>query len=110
MTWQNTATTEDYIKRGFTNWKRLFDEVVATDKEPIEYISFKNTLMTWRDAQNAPALHEWFDDDYGGTEGQPFTAWSANWVYFPICYDGREWIGKAPRHPCDYSCKHQGGG
>lgn len=51
-----------------------------------------------------------FDDSYGGTEGSPFTAWSENWVYFPICYDGSEWVGLAPRNPGGRSMGHQGGG
>ena len=40
-----------------------------------------------------------FDAGYGGTEGQPFTAWTSTTVYFPMCYDGREWAGSAPRNP-----------
>lgn len=107
MNWKLTATEDEFIKRGFTNWKRLFDEVMATDKEPIEYIAFNNILIPWAEAQLAPALHQWFYDGCGDIE--PFTAWSANWVYFPVQYDGRKWIGKAPRHPRDYSCEHQGG-
>jgi hypothetical protein len=55
-------------------------------------------------------LHKEFDDGYGGTEGSPFTAWSENWVYFPLCYDGAEWVGCAPRNPCGKAMEHQGGG
>ncbi len=51
-----------------------------------------------------------FDNGYGGEEGAPFTAWSETRVYFPICYDGSEWVGSAPRNPCDEAKKHQGGG
>lgn len=54
-------------------------------------------------------LHQKFDGGYGGEEGAPFTAWSENWVYFPICYDGAEWCGSAPRNPCDIKLDHQGG-
>lgn len=50
-----------------------------------------------------------FDDSYGGVEGQSFTAWGEKWVYFPICYDGSESVGSAPRNPCDISLDHQGG-
>ena len=50
-----------------------------------------------------------FDTGYGGSEGAQFTAWSENWVFFPICYDGAEWVGRAPRNPCDISMIHQGG-
>lgn len=51
-----------------------------------------------------------FDSGYGSTEGRPFTAWTHNWVYFPVQYDGAEWLGRAPRNPCDIATEHQGGG
>lgn len=51
-----------------------------------------------------------FDNGYGGVEGRPFTAWSLARVYFPVVYDGSEWVGSAPRHPCGEATNHQGGG
>lgn len=51
-----------------------------------------------------------FYDGYGGEEGSPFTLWTNNRVYFPVCYDGAEWVGSAPRNPCNESCRHFGGG
>lgn len=51
-----------------------------------------------------------FESGYGGTRGRPFTAWGEKYVYFPICYDGAEWVGYAPRNPCDEAMDHQGGG
>ena len=54
-------------------------------------------------------LHRKFDDGYGEEKGSAFTAWSENWVYFPICYDGSEWVGCAPRNPCGKEMEHQGG-
>lgn len=51
-----------------------------------------------------------FDAGYGGTEGKPFTAWTAKTVYFPICYDGAEWVGSVSRHPDGKPTDHQGGG
>ena len=38
-----------------------------------------------------------FDCGYGGTEGIPFTVWTDKWVYFPLQYDGAEWVGSVPR-------------
>ena len=52
---------------------------------------------------------ELFDSGFGGSEGEPFTAWSESYVYFPVVYDGAEWVGRVPRHPCDVPTKHQGG-
>jgi hypothetical protein len=50
-----------------------------------------------------------FNSSYGGGEGKPFTAWGEKYVYFPIVYDGAEWVGWAPRNPCDEAMVHQGG-
>jgi len=50
-----------------------------------------------------------FDNGFGCSEGKPFTAWSKYWVYFPVVYDGAEWISRVPRNPCDKSMGHVGG-
>ena len=50
-----------------------------------------------------------FDDGFGGSCGHSFTAWSEKYVYFPVVYDGSEWVGRAPRNPCDEATPHQGG-
>lgn len=54
-------------------------------------------------------LNRVFDNGYGGKEGKPFTAWTTDFVYFPICYDGLEWCGSAPRNPNGVALTHQGG-
>jgi hypothetical protein len=54
-------------------------------------------------------LNREFNDGYGGSEGEPFTAWGEKYVYFPVVYDGAEWVGSAPRNPCDEKCSHVGG-
>ena len=51
-----------------------------------------------------------FYDSYGGTNGDPFTLWTHNRVYFPACYDGAEWIASVPRHPVQIATPHVGGG
>ncbi len=50
-----------------------------------------------------------FSNGFGGAEGVPFTYWTEDRVYFPVVYDGSEWVGSAPRNPCDEATKHQGG-
>ena len=50
-----------------------------------------------------------FDGGYGGSEGKSFTAWSETRVYFPVVYDGTEWVGSTPRNPCDEATRHLGG-
>jgi len=54
-------------------------------------------------------LDKEFDSWYGEIEGAPFTAWSKTRVYFPICYEGSEWVGSAPRNPCEEKTEHMGG-
>ena len=49
-----------------------------------------------------------FDNGFWGAEGVPFTAWSAEWVYFPVVYDGSEWVGRVPRNPCSIASHHHG--
>ena len=40
-----------------------------------------------------------FDGGYGGSEGPDVLAWTEARVYFPVVYDGAEWIESAPRNP-----------
>lgn len=51
-----------------------------------------------------------FDNGYGGTNGFSFTAWTEDRVYFPVQYDGAEWIESVPRIPCEETTDHLGGG
>lgn len=50
-----------------------------------------------------------FDDGYGVSRGKPFTAWTANRVYFPATYDGAEWVASVPRNPNGQATEHIGG-
>ena len=82
------------------NWFGMLKEAMEEDGE--DFASRECTL-------SEEALKVEFDAGYGGSEGAPFTAWGKSWVYFPIVYDGAEWVGHAPRNPCEISMKHQGG-
>jgi hypothetical protein len=84
-----------------TSWYDLLKEMMANDGE-----DFAQRVCTLTEEQ----LKVVFNNDYGGTEGAAFTAWGEKWVYFPIEYDGSEWVGHAPRNPCDIAMAHQGGG
>jgi hypothetical protein len=55
-------------------------------------------------------LDEKFDSGFGSMEGKPFTAWTNNTVYFPLVYDGAEWVGSVSRNPDGKPTEHQGGG
>lgn len=51
-----------------------------------------------------------FDSGHGSIEGKPFTVWTRRRVYFPVAYDGAEWVGSVARHPDGKPTEHQGGG
>ena len=42
-----------------------------------------------------------FDSGGGDCNGVPFTAWGVYFVYFPVGYDGSDYIGSVPRNPCN---------
>ncbi len=83
------------------NWKQMLQDVFAKTGD-----DFSKMVTTLTDDE----LIKDFDNGYGGTEGDGFTSWGENYVYFPMCYDGAEWVGHAPRNPCDIKMEHQGGG
>ena len=84
-----------------TSWKKLFIK---------QFQETGDTFDTLTTTLSEEQMNDTFNPGYGGTNGAPFTAWSEQWVYFPICYDGAEWIGKVRRNPCDIATDHQGGG
>lgn len=85
-----------------TCWKELIKEEMKERNETFADLE----SCTLSDGQ----LTTQFDNGYGGKEGVPFTAWTAKTVYFPMCYDGAEWVGSVSRHPDGQATKHQGGG
>ena len=85
-----------------SNWKEMLHEAMAERGETLADLE-ANTLT------EADMVKE-FNSGYGRTKGDPFTAWTAKSVYFPICYDGAEWVGSVSRHPDGKPTDHQGGG
>ena len=77
-----------------TTWREILEEVWNNDGEMV---------CTLTDEE----LDKKFDAGFGGTEGEPFTAWGDKYVYFPIEYDGAESVGKAPRMPSNEKTDHQ---
>jgi hypothetical protein len=86
---------------GTTNWQNLIGEALAKNSEG--WADVVGSTLSPYDMQVL------FDNGYGNAEGKPFTMWTNNRVYFPVCYDGAEWVGSAPRNPCDVVTGHQGG-
>lgn len=84
----------------FLSWEELIKEALADEDH------FKDLYINI----DSKELKRKFDTGMGAIEGVPFTAWSKNWIYFPAVYDGKEWVAKVPRHPCDIKTEHIGGG
>lgn len=82
-----------------TTWRKLIDKAreLARDNSAVEGCTLTQAEL---DVE--------FDDGYGGAEGEPFTMWTLFRVYFPVVYDGSEWVGSVPRNPCDEATVHQG--
>jgi len=84
--------------RPTTSWRKELEKTLGRHKD---------TLVEWTLSEDE--FDREFDPSYGGYEGVAFTAWGKKNVYFPLVYDGAEWIGYAPRNPCDTKMEHQGG-
>jgi hypothetical protein len=83
-----------------TTWKTELEEELSKCKEAftdIISITLTNTEL------NTP-----FDGDYGRLRGKPFTAWTKTRVYFPVNYDGSEFVGSASRNPDGLPTAHIG--
>lgn len=85
-----------------TTWQRLIE--VAMAKRHETFSDLESCTLT------SAELMTVFDAGSGATEGKPFTAWSSRTVYFPLNYDGYEWVGSVSRHPDGQPTEHQGGG
>lgn len=83
-----------------TTWHKLLKEAFEESGD-----DFSKMVTTLTDEQ----LNKEFDNGWGTSEGDPFTAWGDRYVYFPVVYDGAEWVGRAPRNPCNEQCTHAGG-
>ena len=85
-----------------TKWRDKISEEMRRHKD-----NWKNVVSMH------PAEEKWldylFDDDFGSIEGESFTVWTKNRVYFPVTYDGSEWVGSVSRMPDGKSTEHIGG-
>lgn len=84
------------------NWRKALNEEMANHGE------------SWGDVESHTLTDEQldrcFDDGYGIEEGDAFTLWTKNRVYFPAVYDGSEWVASVARHPDGKATAHVGGG
>lgn len=84
-----------------TTWRKRLEIIMAMYKD-----SFDNCEQC---TLTEDELDVEFEDDYGLTEGQPFTVWTKTRIYFPACYDGAEWVSSVSRHPDSKPTLHIGG-
>lgn len=87
-----------------TTWRKLINELIsgrAEDGRPIGSIIHCTLTKEQLDVE--------FDDGFGCTGGEPFTAWTETHVIFPAIYDGSEWAACVLRNPCDEATNHIGG-
>lgn len=88
-----------------TCWGKLLADAMKSvgDATPLhEMVFFPDDL----------GLQDRFYDGYGLPEGEPFIAWSRTRVYFPVTYDGAEWVGSMPlslEHVVRGEPRHVGG-
>lgn len=83
-----------------TSWKDLISEEMERKNE--SWNDLHSTTLT------SEEIYRKFDNGFGGAEGVPFTLWTRNRVYFPVVYDGYEWVGSVPRLPCTERVEHLG--
>lgn len=90
-----------------TTWRKQFEEAREFSRydEPVRRDDSPFVAV----APDEAALDVEFDAGYGGAEGPPVLIWTEDRVYFPVVYDGAEWLGSAPRNPQAEGQAHVGG-
>lgn len=83
-------------------WRTEILKTMAVNGDIYDDNAFYSTLTDTE-------LDEEFDKGFEGPNGESFTVWTSEWVYFPVCYDGLEWCGSVPRNPNGSPTVHQGG-
>ena len=84
------------------SWKSLIEYEMKRHKDSFEFVVYSSLSES--------ELQRNFDNGYGIAEGIPFLLWTSTRVYFPVQYDGSEWVDSVPRHPCKEVMYHVGGG
>ena len=83
-----------------TTWRKELREAMDANSDQGPVVAY---------APSEEAFDVLFDDGYGGSNGPHVLAWTEANVYFPVVYDGAEWIGSAPRDPQPQGQRHVGG-
>lgn len=83
-----------------TTWRKELAATMHGEQDPGPVIAY---------APNEDAFDVEFDGGYGSSAGPAVLAWTESNVYFPVVYDGSEWLGSAPRNPASEGQEHLGG-
>lgn len=111
----------DFIKKPNTSWYEMLAKTIPLMEDNPKIIAAATEDDKWHtntptELQNIPSkileqLKTPFFSGFGAEEGCAFCIMTEEFVYFPLCYDGSEFIGYAPRIPSKIqACYHQGGG
>ena len=93
-----------------TTWKKIIrsEMMYRDDKwENIRHVSLPSRQdISWKTVMCERFLDsdvEWCDVEFDAgldcQEGIPFCVWTNDWVYFPVVYDGAQWVGGIPLNP-----------
>ena len=84
-----------------TSWRELLSEELLDSGE------------YWHDVEANTMTNDDMDKEFysgfGSPNGCDFTVWTKSRVYFPVTYDGSEWVGSVPRNPNGEKTSHVGG-
>lgn len=75
------------------SWKELIERQMESSGE-----SFSDIIYCTLSIEE---LSETFECDYGCENGKPFFAWTEKYIYFPLAYDGYQFVRHVPRSPVD---------
>ena len=90
-----------------TNWKNDLEQY----NDNFEAININGKMYLGNKVKTAlRVLSREFDSGYSNTnDGQSFYAWSIDWIYFCVVYNGEEYIDRVPRDPYKMIPKYVGG-
>ena len=94
---------------GLTSWAKMLRDKLEDKNDSLVQLCIKfNGVDTFVPLDHYGFCAK-FDGSFGCPEGCHFTAWGERYVYFPVTYDGSEWIEAVPRNPELIATNHLGG-
>ena len=90
-------------------WKQLIEEEMEDNQDTWD------DVVDWKTDIDKDSTSWWdieFSSSFGIAEGNPFLLWTKRFVYFPVVYDGSEWVGSVPikKGYSNRKLTHYGGG